>query len=75
MSRKDSEIFMPLDGREKPLKQAVVKNLHRIVASSLDFLGGTLRPFLSYSGKETFIAVQDRDPYLERLLLALHGRK
>ena len=75
MSRKDSEVFMPLDGRGKPLKQAVVKSLHRIVASSLDFLGGTLKPFLSHPGKEMFIAVQDRDPYLERLLLTLQGRK
>jgi hypothetical protein len=75
MSRKDSEVLIRLDGREKPLKQAVVKSLHRIIASSLDFLGGTLKPLLSHPGKETFIAVQDRDPYLERLLLALHGRK
>ena len=66
---------MPLDGRGKPLKQAVVKRLHRIVVSSLDFLGRTSKPFLSHSGKEAFLAVQDRDPYLERLLLALQRRK
>lgn len=60
---------------EKPSKYALLKNLRRIVIRLFHCFSGWLQPLLPHSIKETVSAVQDRDPYLESLLMALHGRK
>jgi len=75
MSRKDASAVVGPDGCATSLKQAVLESLGRIVAVPLGFLGGRLKSFLPGQEKETFTAIQDRDPYLENLLLVLNGRK
>ena len=54
-------------------KCAVVESLHRIIILSLNCFNGWLNPLLPHSRKETVSSVQDHDPYLESLLIALHG--
>ena len=75
MSRKESRLVVPLRGRAKSLAQALVESLGRMVAAPLDLLSGRSRPLLPDPGRERCMAVQDRDPYLETLLLALYRRK
>jgi hypothetical protein len=45
------------------------------MALLLDFFSGRPKLHPPHSGREAFIAVQDRDPYVESLLLALRGLK
>jgi hypothetical protein len=56
-------------------RHAVVGNLHRIITLLLRCFNGWLRPLLSRAEKETVSPIQDRDPYIESLLIALHGPK
>jgi hypothetical protein len=56
-------------------KHAVVEKLHEIITLLLRCFNGWLKPLRSGAEKETVSPIQDRDPYLESLLIALHGRK
>ena len=74
-SRVRAKVISPFDGHEKRSNYAVVESLLRIITLSLRCFNGWPRTLLSHSGKETVSLVQDRDPYLESLLIALHNRK
>ena len=73
--RDHAKVISPFDGREKRSNYAVVESLHRIITLSLRCFNGWPKTLLSHSVKETVNLVQDRDPYLESLLIALHNRK
>ena len=74
VKREQAEVIAPFDGQEKRSKCTVAESLHRIITLSLHCFNGWLRPLLPRSRKETVSYVQDHDPYLESLLIALHGR-
>ena len=67
---------MPLYSQhEKRSKEALLKRLCKRIILSLQPFNGWLKHFLTPAIEERISAVQDRDPYLESLLVALHGRK
>lgn len=73
-STDSSKIISFFDGHERRSKRALAQSLHRIVTLSLLCFNGWLKPLLVHSGKEPVSSVQEHDPYLESLLIALHGR-
>ncbi|HUJ88917.1 MAG TPA: hypothetical protein VLX12_01875 [Syntrophorhabdales bacterium] len=73
--RDHAKVISPFDGQEKRSNYAVLESLHRIITLSLRCFNGWPKTLLSHSVKETVNLVQDRDPYLESLLIALHNRK
>ncbi len=54
---------------------SLLGRLHKVISFSLLCLNGFLRPLHSDSGGEPLSSIQDQDPYLERLLSALHDKK
>ena len=74
-NRDSSKVISFCDGHEARSKRALAGNLHRIVTLSLHCFNGWLQPLLVHSRKEPVSSVQEHDPYLESLLIALHGRK
>ncbi|HME42705.1 MAG TPA: hypothetical protein VKF36_06440 [Syntrophorhabdales bacterium] len=70
-----SEMISFFHGHEKPSKCALAGSLHRIVTLSLLCFNRWLKPLLPCSRNETVSSVQEHDPYLESLLIALHGQK
>ena len=75
LNRDPAEVIPPFKGHEKRSKHSVVESLHRIIVLLLHRHNGWSRPILSRAEKETVSPIQDRDPYMESLLIALHGRK
>lgn len=70
-----SKVISFFHGHEKPSKCALAGSLHRIVTVSLLCFNRWLKPVLVHSAKEPVSSVQEHDPYLESLLIALHGQK
>jgi len=70
-----SKVISFLHGHEKPSKYALAGSLHRIITLSLLCFNRWLKPLLPRSRNETVGSVQEHDPYLESLLIALHGHK
>ena len=75
LGRDRAKVISPYDWHGKGSKCAVAERLHTIVVSLLESFSWVLKPLFRHSVKETVSLVQDRDPYLEGLLTALHGRK
>ena len=75
LSRDSFKVISFFDGDEKRSKRALAESLHRIVTLSLLCFNGWLKPLLVRSRKEPVSSIQEHDPYLESLLIALHGRK
>ena len=70
-----SELISLFDVHERRSKCNLAGSLHRIITLSLVCFNGWLKPLLVHSRNEQVSSVQEHDPYLESLLIALHGRK
>jgi len=70
-----SEMISFFHGHDKRSKCGLAGSLHRIITLSFLCFNGWLKPVLDRSGKEPVSSVQEHDPYLESLLIALHGRE
>ena len=70
-----SEMISLFHGHEKRSKCALAGRLHRIITLSLLCFNRWLKPLLPRSRNETVSSVQEHDPYLESLLIVLHGQK
>jgi hypothetical protein len=57
------------------MKYVALASPGKMIASWFVRFSRWLRPTLSHSDGLPVSAVQDHDPYLEGLLIALHGRK
>ena len=75
LSKGSSKLISFFDRDEKRSKRALAQSLHRIVTLSLLCLNEWLKPLLPCSRNDTVSSVQEHDPYLESLLIALHGHK
>lgn len=75
LGRDSCKLISFFDGDETRSKRTLARSLHRIVTLSLLCFNRWLKPVLDRSGKEPVSSVQEHDPYLESLLIALHGQK
>jgi len=73
--RDSCEMISLRNGHEKRSKCGLATNLRMIIAVSLLCFNGWLKPLLPHSRNEMLSPVQDCDPYLIGLLMALHGQK
>jgi hypothetical protein len=74
-SRDRFKVFPVFEGHETRSKCVLAGSLRRIITLSLHCFNGWLKPLLVPSRKEPLSSVQDHDPYLESLLIALHDQK
>lgn len=75
VNRASSEMISLFKGHEKRSKCGLATNLRRTIAVSLLCFNKWLKPLLPHSRNEMLSPVQDCDPYLKGLLIALHGQK
>jgi hypothetical protein len=73
VNRDGSEMISLFNGHEKRSKCGLATNLHRIIAASLLCFNKRLKPLLPHPRSEMLSPVQDCDPYLKGLLIALYG--
>ncbi len=75
ISRNSSKVVSFFDAYEKPSRCAKIENLYGIITASLRCLAPWLRFLLPRPGMDRVDSVQDRDPYLESLLITLQTLK
>ena len=74
-SKDSCGVISLFDGYAKRTTYSLVGCLHRIITLSLLCFNEWLKPLLIRPGKEPVSSVQEHDPYLESLLIALRGQK
>ena len=74
LNRECSDVTSFLCKRARLQKRGVARNLHRLISVTLGCCGGLLRFILPRRMQEPISSIQDRDPYLESLLMALRAK-